>query len=573
VQYLDRMNLSKKVLVILFIGLVACTQKVVDSDQNSIDEILINPKYDFQPNILWIVAEDLGPYISSFGDSTISTPNLDQLAASGVCYHNFYTPHPVCAPARASIITGMYANSIGASHMRTGPWFPGITNEGIKRYAKSLPEGFTPYEAVPPPEVRMFPEFLRSSGYYCTNNSKEDYQFRKTMTSWDESSCNAHWRNRQEGVPFFSVFNIEVTHESRIWAKMDDSLWVKNDLQIPIPPYLPDTEVSKKDVRRMYSNILEMDARVGAILQQLEADRLMDSTIIVWYTDHGGPLPRQKRLLYESGIKVPMIIRFPEEQFKGLQDNRMISFIDLAPTMLSLANIKPPDYMDGSAFLGPYVRTEEPQYVFGASDRFDELTDRIRSVRDNQFKYIKYFMPEKPMYLNVAYRKQMPIMQELLRLRERDQLTDHQALWFRDQKPNEEMFDISNDPHELNNLAENPAYRNKLLELRQACEDWIISINDTGMKPELQLFAELWPNHTQPQTANPVISTVGSKINISCETEGASIGYKILEPDDDPAKKSWSVYIEPIGLYENSELIAVAHRIGYKRSAEVKLTQ
>ncbi len=135
------------------------------------------------------------------------------------------------------------------------------------------------------------------------------------------------------------------------------------------------------------------------------------------------------------------------------------------------------------------------------------------------------------------------------------------------------MFDISNDPHELNNLAENPAYRNKLLELRQACEDWIISINDTGMKPELQLLAELWPNHTQPQTAIPVISTVGSKVNISCETEGASIGYKILEPDDDPAKKSWSVYIEPMELSENSELIAVAHRIGYKRSTEVNLTQ
>jgi hypothetical protein len=264
-----------------------------------------------------------------------------------------------------------------------------------------------------------------------------------------------------------------------------------------------------------------------------------------------------------------MIIQFPGEQI-GRRDDRLISFIDLAPTMLSLANVEPPDYMDGSAFLGTHLRSTEPQYVFGAADRFDELTDQIRSVRDDQFKYIKYFMPEKPMYLDVAYRNQMPIMQELLKLREANQLTEEQALWFRPQKPIEELFKISEDPHELNNLAENPAYRNKLLELRQACQNWINSADDTGMKPETELNTELWPNYIQPETAAPIISS-GSVTSIYCPTEGASIGYKIIvQGDEDAIEQNWSVYSEPLELPENSFLVAIAHRLGYKRSIEVK---
>ena len=171
----------------------------------------------------------------------------------------------------------------------------------------------------------MFSEILRSQGYYCTNNAKQDYQFIKTPTAWDENSRNAHWRKRPIGKPFFSIFNFGVTHESRIWAKSQDSLWVDYNLKVPVPPYLPDTEVGRRDIRRMYSNILEMDYQVGEILKQLEEDGLMDSTIVVWYTDHGGPLPRQKRLLYESGLKVPMIVRFPEKLFAGKRDDRLIS--------------------------------------------------------------------------------------------------------------------------------------------------------------------------------------------------------------------------------------------------------
>ena len=562
--------MNKLVIFLIIFSLSACTSQKEKNENIPVNKLVINPDLDFRPNIVWIVVEDLSSYLPSFGDSTIVAPNLDKLASQGVCYDNFYSPHPVCAPARAAIITGMYANSIGASHMRTGPWYAGeASKKRLQNYNKNLPDGIIPYEAVPSPEIKMFTQYLRAAGYYCTNNKKEDYQFLKTPTAWDESSNKAHWRNRPKDAPFFSVFNIEVTHESRIWAKMNDSLWVDKDLNVPIPPYLPNTEIAKKDIRRMYSNILEMDAQVGKIIQQIEEDGLMDNTIIMWYTDHGGPLPRQKRLLYDSGIKVPMIIRFPGEEFKAQRDDRMISFIDLAPTLLSLASIKAPDYMDGSAFLGKYIRSQEPKYIFGAADRFDELRDRIRSVKDKQFKYIKNYMPEKPLYQDLAYRKQMPIMQELIRLKKVDQLTEKQALWFKDTKPEEELYDLYKDPNELNNLANDPDYKEKLLELRQVCKEWVENINDTGMQDEKQLISQFWPNNIQPQTADPIISVDQSKVSIQCVTEGASIGYKIIMPGADPEKKSWKVYSKPFKPMENSNIIAIAHRIGYKRSNEI----
>ncbi|MGI9543391.1 MAG: sulfatase family protein, partial [Cyclobacteriaceae bacterium] len=372
-----------------------------------------------RPNILWLVAEDLGPYISPFGDSTAYTPNLDRLAAQGVCFDNFYSPSGVCAPSRAAIATGMYPTRIGANHMRTGPWYAGdVPEDRIREYtARALPAGLTSYDAIPPPEVKMMSEVLRRAGYYCTNNAKQDYQFRKPVTAWDESSKEAHWRKRAPGQPFFSVFNFEVTHESRIWNKAEDSLWIDPSKPIPIPPYLPDTEVGQKDVRRMYSNIMEMDHQVGEVLDQLEEDGELENTIIFWYTDHGGPLPRMKRLLYDSGIKVPMIIRFPGEQMAGTRNDDLLSFIDFAPTVMSLAGINPPVYLDGQAFLGDYQAEEKRKYIHAAADRFDETYDTNRAVRDKQYKYIRYYQTDLPMFLHVDYRDQMAIMQELYRLR------------------------------------------------------------------------------------------------------------------------------------------------------------
>ena len=548
---------------------MSCSNDTLNSEVADSQEIL-NPELPYRPNILWLVAEDLSPYIPAYGDSTVTTPVLDRLAREGVVYDNFFSPHPVCAPARASIITGMYANHIAASHMRTGPWFAEqIPPQVLETFRQYMPEGVPPYEAMPPADVHMFTEYLRMAGYFCTNNAKQDYQFRGSPVAWDENGRQAGWSGRKSGQPFFAIFNFEVTHESQIWAKADDSLWVDPDLEVPVPPYLPDTEIGRNDVRRMYSNIKEMDHQVGEILKRLEQDGLLDSTIVIWYTDHGGMLPRQKRALYESGIHVPMIIRFPNQEFAGQRDSRMISFIDLAPTVLSLAKIKPPENIDGSAFLGKYVRAEEPEYVFGAADRFDEKTDRIRFARNDRYKYIRNYMTEQPVYMDLAYRKQMPIMQELLRLKDAGELTPEQALWFRDTKAPEELYDLVNDPHELNNLAGDESYEAVLKELSDAMDTWLASIEDTGLMDEKKLIEQLWPEGTQPTTANPAIRVDSAgKVVISTETPGASIGYKIIGQDS-VVPESWEIYDQPVVVESGQMILAVAHRLGYIRSEEI----
>ncbi|MEM1122364.1 MAG: sulfatase, partial [Bacteroidota bacterium] len=555
----------------LFALIVSCTSKGHEESKTAVPTA-INPTLDFQPNILWLVAEDISPYLPMFGDSTIATPNLSWLATEGVCYDNVFSPAPVCAPARAAIATGIYPTRMGANHMRTGPWYiSDLPPEILERVKKYLPEGLIPYETQPSPAVKMMSEYLRMEGYYCTNNFKEDYQFIKPVTAWDESSKTAHWRNRKGDRPFFSVFNFEVTHESRIWAKAKDSLWVDDNLEVSIPPYLPDTDLVKKDVRRLYSNIKEMDAQVGEILQQLKDDGLLEKTIIVWYSDHGGPLPRQKRLLYDSGLKVPMIIRFPNQQFAGQRDDQLISFIDFAPTTLSLAGIEPDNHFDGTAFLGPFAREKASPYIFAATDRFDATTDQNRAVRDRRFKYIKYHYPEKSRFVYSKYRDQMATMQELYRLQKEGNLTPTQALWFRQAKPAEELFDTQNDPHEINNLADDPAYEQKLVELRQAYDEWSKDVPDLNRQPEPELIEQFWPNQQQPVTEAPQVVMENGKMTIQCPTEGASIGYQLVDGEDAATKHDWQVYQNPVSPQAGKTLVVVAHRIGFLPSGNQRI--
>ncbi|XOV94621.1 MAG: sulfatase [Bacteroidota bacterium] len=532
-------------------------------------------------NILWLVTEDMGHYIPAFGDSTIETPNLSRLAAEGIRYPNFFSPSGVCAPSRAAIATGMYPSSIGANHMRTG--------------SHTEVTGLPSYEAIPPPETRMMSEWLRMAGYYCSNNVKEDYQFQAPVTAWDESSYYAHYRNRENDQPFFAIFNFTTTHESGLFepygirknelrhyhsgdTSISQSSWngktstdetpvlVNPSIHFTVPPYLPDNEVTQHDMWKLYNNIAEMDRQLGAILDQLKADGLMDNTIIFFYGDHGGPLPRQKRLIYDSGLKTPLIIRFPDKRQAGTLDEQLISFIDLAPTVLSLVGIAPKDYMQGQAFLGEYKAPEERSYIHGAADRFDEFTDAIRAVRDKQFKYIRNYRPEQPYYLPVSYREQIPTMKELLRLRDEGKLDEYQMQWFRESKDRDELFDCINDPHELHNLAKDPAYSDKLKELQTEMDRWITAIGDQPNLPERELIDQLWNgSDKQPITEDPAYSIADNKLAISTETPGASIGYRVIGPDSE-APKSWKVYTEPILLPGDGKIIFQAHRIGYKPS-------
>ena len=543
-----RLSLFSTLLVALF----GCKHlEKLDSSQ---------PRLPERPNILWIVAEDLSPIIPPFGDQTVETPYLSRLSEEGVRYTNVFSTSGVCAPSRAAIATGMYQNHIGAHHMRTRS----VIDEG--------PEGLIPYEAVPPPYMKMQSQYFREAGYYTTNNAKEDYQFRAPVTAWDESSSQAHWRNRDLGQPFFSVFNLGITHESQIWRQADAPSLVSKDLDVPVPPYLPTTDISLNDIRQVYSNIVSMDKQVGRILNQLEEDSLVEDTIIFFYSDHGGPLPRQKRLLYDSGIEVPLIIRFPNKWRAGETDDQLVSFVDFKSTTLSLAGIRPPSYSDGRAFLGEFVETPPRNYIHAAADRFDNEYDTIRAVRDSQFKYLRNYNLDKAYYLPLPYREQMPIMQELLRLNEQGKLNQSQAQWFRQQKPLEELFDIENDPHELQNLAEDPAYSEKLIELRVELDSWLSEFKDLGFEPEEELIKEFWPGGTQPTTRAPSISLKNGKVQISSDTLGANIAFQII-PYAAALEKSWRVYTAPFKLESANRLVAVAHRIGYLPSHQVEFVK
>ncbi len=534
----------------------------------------------FRPNILWLVAEDLSPILPMYGDSTVETPNLSRLADEGIVYTHFFSPSGVCAPSRAAIATGMYPTRIGAHHMRTSGFGP------------YMPVGIVPYECVPPEYVTMHSQYLREEGYYCTNNAKEDYQFKPAITAWDESSNQAHWRNRQAGQPFFAIFNFGVTHESQVWGKANDSLWVDEDLEVPVPPYLPDNEVGRRDIRQVYSNIKTMDAQVGEILAQLEDDGLLDSTIIFWYGDHGGPLPRQKRLMYDAGIQLPMVVRFPNGWKAGTRDDRMLSFIDLLPTLVSLSGEAPPRHTDGKAFLGPFAEEIPRDTVFAASDRFDELHDMKRAVRTRDFKYIRNVYPEKPMYLPISYRENMPVMQELLRMRDAGELTKEQALWFRERKPEEELYDLAKDPFELNNLAEEPAYEEQLLALRVACDRWMDLTDDKGLIPEEEMLLDMWPGKEQPVTDTPVVEVQGEGARLRPGADGGSVGYVLLEPEDrvewivtptrwgnderymlvtasDTTRIRWSLAGDSFPIPEGKKAAVVGHRIGYRPSEVV----
>lgn len=526
-----------------------------------------------QPNIVWIVAEDLSALIPPFADHTIKTPALTRLAAEGVRFTRVFSTSGVCAPSRAALATGMYPSHIGANHMRTGPWVVGGVGEAaIARAQQGMPDGVRPYEALPPAGVKMLSELLRQNGYYTTNRAKEDYQFRAPVTAWDDSSREAHWRNRpQPDQPFFAVINLGVTHEGQIWARADAPLQVPADLDVPVPPYLLDDATTRNDLRRLYSNVVEMDQQVASVIDALREDGVLDKTIVFWFTDHGGPMPRQKRLLYDSGLHVPMIVRFPGQAGAGSSDGQLISFVDFLPTVLSLAGIDTPGVVQGRAFLGP-AAVGQRRYVHAAADRFDERTDAIRAVRDKRFKLLVNLRPEQGYYLPLSYREQMPAMAVLLAARDNGSLNDVQAQWFRSSKPAVELFDTATDPHEIINLAEDPAYRAKRDELYAEYVRWQGEIDDTGLRDERALFADIWPEGQQPTTAAPVFTrTDDGRIVITSATEGASIGYQLDDRDGVASgvaaaarKRAWRVYSGPIRLPAGMRLAATAHRLGYK---------
>jgi len=520
-----------------------------------------------KPNILWLSCEDISPYLSMYGDSTAHTPNLDKFAAEATIYTNVYATVAVCAPTRSSIITGMYPISIGTMHMRTGKdvmsW--GKRDYSGKSKAVDINGDVVPlYSAVIPEEVKCFTEYLRDAGYFCSNNQKTDYQFAAPVTAWDENNTKAHWRNRAEGQPFFAVFNFGVTHESRMWKNKNLEQTVDPE-EVPLPLYFPDNAIVREDVARNYSNIELLDQQIGKRLKQLEEDGLLDNTIIFFFSDHGGPLPRGKRLNYDSGLQTPFMIRFPDK-LKQKYDDQLISHVDLAPTILSLAGIEIPDYMQGQAFLGSQDSNER-DYIYGSGDRFDEFTDRTRIVRDDRYLYVRNYHPELPAYKDIGYRKHIDMMNELLRLNALGELNRDQNYWFRIKKTKDEFYDCKTDPENLHNLINEPQYKAKIEELSQAMDKWLEEVGDMGAIPEKQLFLKMWPKGIQPTTEIAQIKKTKNNVALSCPTQGASIAYILTNKEIKADLNSgWQNYHSPIKVKKGQILYVMAQRIGYKES-------
>lgn len=501
------------------------------------------------PNILWISCEDISADLGCYGDEYAITPTLDRLATEGTRFTNTFGVAGVCAINRSCIISGMYPTTIGTHHMRC--------------------------RAVPPPEVRCFPEYLRAAGYYCTNNSKTDYNFDNPVTAWDESSNKAHWRNRAEGQPFFAVINLTGTHESRIRVPEKQFQNITKRLtkddrhdpsKAPLPPFYPDTPIVREDIAKYYDLITAMDLQVADILQELEDDGLSDNTIVVFWSDHGRGLPRYKRWLYDSGLHVPMIVRWPGELEPGSVDDRLISFVDFAPTVLSLAGVQIPEHMQGQAFLGDQTAPDR-EYVYGARDRMDEVYDIIRAVRDKQYKYVRNYEPYKPYAQVLSYMEEMPTMQELRRLDAAGELQGPQKLFFADTKPVEELYDTRKDPYEINNLADDPSYSEVFNRMRAAHEQWRQDTQDVGLIPEAEIWERMRPGGEWETTAAPEIQIAADgSLNITCPTEAASIAYT-TETDKRP---HWLLYTEGVQVPAGSTVRAKAIRLGFKESPEVK---
>jgi len=417
------------------------------------------------PNILWLVSEDSSPRLGCYGDTYAKTPHLDKLAEGGILYLHAFANAPVCAPARSTLITGVYPPSQGTQHMRS------------KNPLAS--------------KVKFYSEYLREAGYFTSNCSKTDYNCSRIPPgAWDQCSRKGHWRNRAKGQPFFSIFNIGTTHESSLHRHGSIT---HDPKKATLAPYHPDTPTIRHAYAQVADRMTTMDATMGSILKDLADDGLADSTIVFYYGDHGGIVGRSKRFLYDSGTRVPMIVHFPKKyrhlaaEKPPARSERIVSFVDLAPTLLSLAGIPIPEHMQGNAFHGKQA-TDPPKYAYLFRGRMDERYDMMRAVRDTRFKYIRNYMPHLPwaQYLNYLWRA--PSMQSWQAEYDAGRTKGPQNTFFQT-KPMEELFDIQADPYEVNNLADDPKYRDVLIRMRRANIVFLLKNHDIGFLPEGEFVA------------------------------------------------------------------------------------
>jgi arylsulfatase A-like enzyme len=413
-----------------------------------------------RPNIVWFISDDLSPYLGAYGDPVARTPTIDRLAAEGIRFDTVYSDAPVCAPSRFALITGLYSATAGpAHHMRA--------------------------TATLPPFVRAWPELLRRAGYYTVNNVKTDYNVEVDLAAtWDDSSAQAHWRNRPAGTPFFAQFTTLTTHELSVFSRRPGQT-LPDD--VAIPAFCPDTPTTRTDKAQYYDRIAQMDGELAQRLAELEADGLAEDTIVFYFSDNGGVLPGSKRFANDRGLRVPLVVRIPEKWSHlapappGSAIAAPVDFVDLPPTVLSLAGVRAPRYMQGTSFLRRARRARS--YAHGQRSRMDERYDLQRAVRDDRYLYVRNYMPHRPYGQHVAFMWNQQGYREWERRHLDGTLPPAQEAFWRE-KPSEELYDLRTDPDGLQNLSADPAHARVLRRLRRALDAHMLAINDNGFIPE-----------------------------------------------------------------------------------------
>lgn len=520
-----------------------------------------------RPNILVVTTEDISCYLGCYGDPNAKTPNLDRFATQAIRYTNMHTPNGVSAPSRFALITGCYPSRFGANYMRASD---------------------NHYEVCLPGEIRAYTEYLRGAGYFCTNNSKTDYQIGVTTAQWDENSTQATWKDCPEGQPFLSIFNIMTTHESMIWVRKDPLEVQPEDIDMSRFPYLPDDPVVRADLARLYTNIAIMDRESQAYFDEIEAAGLADNTIIIWYSDNGGPIPRGKRSIYDTGTRVPFMVKFPDGYRAGQVEDRIVTFMDIPATILSLAGVPVPDYMDGKAFLGE--QTAAPaRYFFQTRDRYGNSSDHSAGVQDQRFQYIRNYRTEDPNYMDNNYRKAMPMMLRMLEMRDAGELNEDQMQYFKAPRPVEEFYDLANDPYELHNLAGDPAFKYDFARLKAEYDAWNEGANARWDRWTEADWIEVFnPAGAQRVVAAPFVEKTAQGYVASCATPDVSLVWQVT--DKKPAaeeaapagpgalmggrtdrSKGWHYYTGPIPAVKGKYLTVKACRAGFSESAPVSL--
>jgi arylsulfatase A-like enzyme len=540
-----------------------------------------------RPNILWISTHDINPHLGAYagvypGAEYARTPSLDRLAAEGMRFDKAFAAAPICAPSRSAIMTGCYPTAIGTMHMRT--------------------------KAVPPPEVRLFSEYLREAGYYTTNNWFTDFQVPTPASAFDDCSATAHWRNRPSAdTPFFAAFHGMTTHESQIY--LDDEAFAKRTRNVrdrhdpalaTVPPYYPDTETFRRSWARYHDLVTEMDHWVGELLAQLEADGLAQNTIVVFWSDHGLGMPRAKRWLNDSGLHEPLIVRWPGRVAPGSVNTDVVQLLDLAPTMLRLAGVDVPKHMHGRPFLHPDGRpgASTNGYAYAGRDRMGELEDRSRSARDARYRYIRHYHPDRPPMQHCDYPDQLHTWREMRKLASgeseqlacglpRSLLTPLQRELVAPAKPAEELYDLDEDPYEERNIADDPGHAEILARFRAALDEWLATYGDLGELAEDDLLAAWRPGGEWRVTATPQLEN-GSATS---PTAGAHVVWTADPPPDteqteqdapgrlsaavgSPAAdgRHWYLLCAATPPPADVPVWLKACRLGYRDSAEVWLT-